>query len=902
MNFTQPNDTSLIICSTTRLAQSLHEVHGQEQLAQAQNQWQPLQAMTLQQWLDDLVEQASLTGQIPFAQTPRVVLDATQERILWEQAIADSLAQETMGALFDQAGMAVAAMEANHLLLGWNIALGDAVQTEETRQFLRWREHFRKRCKQSGWLESARYLDWQIAHLQAGVGMLPPLIYLAGFDRISPQQQRLFAVLSARGVTLRTWHSSLPTAGAAEQVGYDDAEAECRAAAAWAKLKLNNNPHARLAIVVPQLAKLRARLAAILDDTLQPQTVHAELAETPRRYDFSLGVPLTDYALVSTALALLRLAVQRYRFSQHDVGWLLRNVYWSGSEADARAILEARMRRKLPATLNLEQLLRLTHKAQLDGLPLNRLVEQLTAMQQQAQDWPRKQFASAWAGCFAKLLEASGWPGERNLSSHEYQTKIRWRETLADFSRLDDLLGNLDAIQALSRLLQICREQIFQPKAETAPAILVNGMLEAAAAPLDAVWIMGMNDNLWPPPPSPNALLPAALQRAVGAPNADNKVQAEFAATIHERLLHSAPELVLSWAHKDGERELRMSPLLDGLPQSGVLSGQAQTLAEQLAQPADMQRLADHQAPSVADGEEIRGGTGLLKAQALCPAWAFYQYRLGAHALDEPLEGLDAMARGSLLHAVLQCFWEGHDSAYLDAMNPSQLTAAIEQAVEDGVRLYSQKQEQALPANFMTLEKVRLKRLLSAWLLFEQERSSFNVKACELELSQELAGMQITLKLDRVDELPDGSLVVIDYKTGSQLDYKSWAEDRIAEPQLPVYAALALDGEQVAAVCFAKVRAHEQAFVGIASSGEVLPGLKDLGESRRVFSEDKFPDWAALIAHWQSSILSIAGEIKAGEAAVKYGNVADLAYCEVKPLLRLPERALQLQQMGGSDE
>lgn len=902
MHFTSPVDSPLIICSTARLAQSLRDAHSHEQLAQSQRQWQPLQAMTLQQWLDDLIEQASLSGQIALAQTPLGMLDAMQERILWEQAIAGTLAQEALGALFDQTGMAVAAMEANRLLLEWNIVLGDVEQTEETRQFLHWREYFRKHCKQSGWLESVRYVDWQIAHLQAVAGMLPPLIYLAGFDRISPQQQRLFSALGERGTELRTWATGLPTAGTASQIGYDDVESECRAAAAWAKQKLSQNPQARLAIVVPQLAKLRARIATILDDTLQPQTVHAGLSEMPRCYDFSLGEPLADYPLASTALALLRLTVQRYHFSQDDVCGLLRNVYWSSAEADARASLEARMRRKLPASLNFEQLLRLVHKAKLDGLPLDQLPVQLEAMQQQAQEWPRKQLASGWAVCFAKLLKASGWPGERNLSSHEYQTQNKWNDTLAGFSRLDDLLGNLDAAQALSRLSQICREQIFQPEAEATSPILVSGMLEAAATPLDAIWIMGMNDHQWPPAPSPNALLPAALQRSVAAPNADNRVQAEFAATIHFRLLHSAADLVFSWAHKDGERELRMSPLLHGLPQAMTSFGQAATLAEQLAQPAQMQRLDDHQAPAVADGEEIRGGTGLLRAQAICPAWAFYQYRLGARALDEPLDGLDAMARGSLLHAVLQCFWQGHDSVYLNSMSASQLTATVEQAVEDGVRLYSQKQEQPLPANFMLLEKSRLKRLLSAWLLFEQERSPFSVKDCEREVTLTLADMQITLKLDRVDELPDGALVVIDYKTGSQLDYKSWAEDRIAEPQLPVYAALALHSDEVAAVCFAKIRAHEQAFVGIASSNQVLPGLKSLDQARKVFDAEKFPDWTALIMHWRATILAIAKEIKAGEAAVSYSNLADLTYCEVKPLLRLPERTLQLQQMGGSDE
>ena len=40
----------------------------------------------------------------------------------------------------------------------------------------------------------------------------------------------------------------------------------------------------------------------------------------------------------------------------------------------------------------------------------------------------------------------------------------------------------------------------------------------------------------------------------------------------------------------------------------------------------------------------------------------------------------------------------------------------------------------------------------------------------------------------------------------------------------------------------------------------------------------------------------LAGELKAGEAAVKFEDEKLLAYCEVLPLLRLPERRLQFER------
>jgi len=891
-------ETAVILCSTARLARSLRLEQGRVRRTQGLAQWHPPTIRTLSQWLEDLVARAMLAGELPPDYLPRQTLDNMAERLLWERAITQETQGEATQALFDVAGLAQSAAEAHRLLVEWRVPLAAGEQAEETRQFLRWREAFQGLCRQHQALEGVRYLDRQIDCLQRGAAQLPPTIYLAGFDRFSPQEKRLLEVLSSRGVEVMHWPLGLDQPAVATQVACDDAEAECRAAVAWAAQRLSQNPQSRLAIVAPELKVLRTRLAALLDDALHPATIHPSRTEMPRSYDFSLGDPLAANSLVTRALSLLRLAARRYRISQQDAGRLLRDAHWSSgvSEADARARLEARMRGKLGLSLHLEQLLRLARKAQLDGLGVANLIQHLEAIAATAALWPKKQSARAWAGAFGGLLKAAGWPGERSLSSHEFQAWQSWEAALGDFARLEALLGPLEAGAALHRLSRLLQERIFQPEAEGEPRLLVMGMLEAAAAPLDAMWVMGMNDHQWPPPPRPNPLLPAAAQRRVGAPNACSQVQTEFARAIHARMMHGAAEIVFSWAHREGERELRPSPLLHAVRMQTEAANLAPTLAERLAQPAEMQWLDDHQAPPVAEGEIQRGGTGLLKAQAICPAWAFYQYRLNARALDEPVEGLDALARGNLLHLVLQAFWQGRSSEALHALDGSALTAAIASAVEEGVRLFFQQLDEALPPQFAALEKLRLQRILAAWLELEKTREAFTVQECERRISLDIEGLQVNLVLDRVDELPDGRLVVLDYKTGASVSHKSWAEDRIAEPQLPIYAALALRDGEVAAVCFAKVLSAEQKFIGIAEEEGVLPGVCGLDGARKLFPAEHFPDWASLIRHWQVTITAIAAEVKRGEAAVSFRNEEDLRDCDVKPLLRLPERKLQLER------
>jgi len=174
--------------------------------------------------------------------------------------------------------------------------------------------------------------------------------------------------------------------------------------------------------------------------------------------------------------------------------------------------------------------------------------------------------------------------------------------------------------------------------------------------------------------------------------------------------------------------------------------------------------------------------------------------------------------------------------------------------------------------------------------------------------------VEITLIIDRIDQLEDGSRIVIDYKTGRKPDTRNWAQSRITEPQLPVYAAFVLSspdpadtagsqGAEISAIAFAMVKLEEHGFAGLAN-GNVLPAMPVLDDkkTREVFSEEMFPDWHSVLAHWRSSITAVVDELKRGEAAVLVQDENELAYCEVLPLLRLPERRLQFERMqqGGA--
>ncbi len=904
---------TIVICSTARLVRGLVLCEQLEQLAKGQKQWQSLEAYTLQQWLDTQIGNAVLMGEIASDVLPTTVLSEVAEAFLWEQAISACLAKHEAAALFDIRALAKSAIEANQLMYEWRIdeaEINHEYISQETRQFLRWRHTFQALCQQQDAIESARFISLQIKLIQQLAPNLPAGIMLAGFDRIMPLVQSLLDFFKASGVEVQRFATYMQQKTHIQYHALLDSRAECRAVVAWAKNKLAENPQAQLAIISPVLGTIRRELADLLDDTFHPETLRADLYETPRCYDFSLGLTVTEYPLVQSALQLLRFVLTKPVIGFEEVNALLQDVYWGSiAELDTKAALNAYLRQHLNASYSLERLMTQTNKfcaeynASLEVLKAHlNVIQEFSRLQPQ-----QRQPLSYWIAAFVTLLDTVNWAKTRSISSHEYQQKNAFSKCINTIKTLDKVLGNVTALETLQKLTELCANTMFQPESKGEVRIQLLGLLETPALQQDAVWVMNMNDQYWPPQVRLNPLLPAELQRKRGMPNASASIQSTFASLVHQRWLASAKEVVFSYAVKEQDRELRPSPLLDaGFRQITELTQMriqqvspetVTTLAEQLAQPTAMEMLDDSMAPAIRDDEKVRGGTKLFATQAICPAWTFYQYRLGARKLETPMDGLDNLSRGSLLHKVLQTFWlDCQDSSRLKAMDVGQLSIAIDDAIEKSIRDLSHELNFNLPAQILQIERKRLSQLMQYWLALEAERTEFSVLACEKKYQLNVEGLNLNLAIDRIDSLPDGGIVVIDYKTSSAISNKSWGDDRIAEPQLPIYAALALKDEEVVAVCFGKVRTDETKFVGLSESPDILPEVGTLDKVRgNAFK--RFEDWHALIAHWEQSLLNIALEIRSGVASVTFENENDLAYCDVKPLLRLPERQMQFEHL-----
>jgi RecB family exonuclease len=162
------------------------------------------------------------------------------------------------------------------------------------------------------------------------------------------------------------------------------------------------------------------------------------------------------------------------------------------------------------------------------------------------------------------------------------------------------------------------------------------------------------------------------------------------------------------------------------------------------------------------------------------------------------------------------------------------------------------------------------------WLNEEKKRGDFKVISIEDKRSIELGGLTLTTRLDRVDKLNDGQLIIIDYKTGvSSVD--AMRGERPDEPQLPLY--LVASQPDATAVVLAQVKTGRMKFKALARDSDLLPGVK------------ADPEWKQLVVSWRTDLTRIAVSFSEGDARVNpKKHLYTCRNCDLKPFCRIYER------------
>ncbi len=884
---------AVLVTVNIRLARYLTTRFNRHQIDAGKTVWETPDILPYSAWLERLYDQSMRSINQDSAGRRSLLLSQAQEQFLWEQVIQSS---ESGNALLRIPETAQTAAQAWEICKAWRLPVHELAQVppEDTRMFLGWAETFEKQCRDNNWLNTAGRADTVIQLFKSGSIPVPRQVILSGFDELSPLQVLLARTLEDLGCQIFDL-AGTEMSSQVRRFGRADTETEIKAAARWARVRLEENPLGRIGIVVRDLNALRPDLVRIFDDVFHPSLVLSPQIPGNRAYNISLGQPLADYPVISTALMILNFACRS--LSVDEYSRLLRSPFIGGADTEfsRRAMLDARIRENGETVLSVSDMTYFSgehqDKDRHPGVFCPQLNKCLEKFKNAVGEIPKKQPPSGWVRGFLNLLDAMGWPNGRKLNSDEFQTVNAWNEVLQAFSSYDQVSDKLDIHSAVRLLTRNISTKNFQPETEELP-VQIMGMLEAVGERFDQLWIMRLDAENWPPSPRPNPFLPVRIQKKYNVPHASPERELAYAGEITRRLFASAGQVTVSYPLTDGDTALFPSPLITDIEEVAMDPGVANWWA-QMESTAAFEKITDQQGPAAGAKSHISGGTGLLKAQAACPFSAFSAYRLQAKPLEVPESGLNARERGSLVHNALELFWE--EVKTLDALkklSDEELSGTVTHAVVRAVSAMAKNHPRTFTRRFTELEKERLKSLLLEFLAVDLQRTPFTVSGREEKLVCTIADIELNTFADRIDELDDGRLVIVDYKTGEP-KVADWFTDRIAEPQLPLYS-FAVEKE-VAGVVFARLKKGNVAYLGVVEDAQLIPGTAGPGDKKSPM--ENYPSLKDVIGVWKGKIEFLAGEVRQGIARVAPVSVnTSCRYCDFGPMCRIGEAAFLMAQ------
>lgn len=307
------------------------------------------------------------------------------------------------------------------------------------------------------------------------------------------------------------------------------------------------------------------------------------------------------------------------------------------------------------------------------------------------------------------------------------------------------------APEELPAVLRDAMDQVaVRPPYGGHPRVAIYGLLEARMTRAELVICAGLNEGTWPATPALDPLLAPPVLRALGVPGADFRIG--LAAHDLAGML-GAPEVVLIRSERDVDGPaipsrflLRVKALLG---EDGAEAAQDETPLKLARRLDDAPRAGRYPQPAPRPSAEQRlvrvSVTGLDRLRS--DPYEFYAREILQLEELEPLDSDPTPKwRGIAAHEVLQKWREtGRPMAeiadeVIAAMSHHPMTRALWQ-----------------PRLMKALEWIE------ATIAADPDREPVLI---EEKGVWDYRGVKITGNVDRVDRLPDGTLAVVDYKTG----------------------------------------------------------------------------------------------------------------------------------------
>ena len=386
----------------------------------------------------------------------------------------------------------------------------------------------------------------------------------------------------------------------------------------------------------------------------------------------------------------------------------------------------------------------------------------------------------------ARLAEAIAggahvWSGKSGAMAAQFITQL---------GELSTAMGAIEADHFADFAETVMQRMLAPPDAAEHPRIAIWGPLEARLQRRDRMILASLNEGSWPRPAAADAFLNRTLRKQLNLPDPDERV----GLSAHDfAQMANAPEVILLRARRVDDKPAVASRWLWRLRTlaAGGLGGRDE--AEAALQTADnsdplvwaraIRHVADVKPASVpkptppADKRALNKFSPSRAVQLIRDPYGDYAKRiLRLEPLRRVGEDIDARERGTAVHLAVETFEKPGNTRTIDDLVITSLNEA------------------GATPELIELEKPLWLRAGDAYLRWSKARDRHRVdfateKEGKITFDSAAGPVELKAKADRVELLADGTLAMVDFKTGQP---KTAAQvERGLEPQLALEAAIA---------------------------------------------------------------------------------------------------------------
>ncbi len=394
-------------------------------------------------------------------------------------------------------------------------------------------------------------------------------------------------------------------------------------------------------------------------------------------------------------------------------------------------------------------------------------------------------FAEAFAVTDKQPGRERLWLGEEGEATSKF---------ISDLMEVSEVLGDINGLSYLGLLDVLFVGQVARRSYGSHPRLAIWGLLEARLQRADLVIIAGLNEGTWPPEIGSDPWMSRPMRKEFGLPSHERRI----GLTAHDfQQAFLAPEVVMTRSVRVGGSPTTPSRWLVRFQK--FLVGLDQQTADDFFQPSPWlywQSLLDRPVkvkpimpPAPCPPIEARPrklSVTQIETWMRDPYAIYAEHILSLRSLPKLNAAPDVGNYGTLIHNVMDAFSLEFQNELpvgafdrLVAIGEEKFKAVIKYP---GVWAFWWPRFLRIAEWFVDLEGKRRQEVM---------RIHSEVRGY-LELKTSGGKFELTAKADRIDELKNGGLRIIDYKTGSPPN-----SDEVAAgfaPQLPLEAAIANAG------------------------------------------------------------------------------------------------------------